>query len=157
MSAASGFTRRAVAGGGTDQSAGPLGTRTEDGTIGLLVSVPLLLVGLVIAVGTAGSAIVRWEGGADPDHEGTDPAEAWVARHRRALSLLPQFVVGVAIAALGLLLLPAADPKSGVQPVASVPLLVLGLLVAIQAAGRAIQGLWSTDDDASEIVALDHA
>lgn len=129
----------------------------EDGTIGLVVSVPLLLVGLVIAVGTAGSAIVRWEGGPDPDHEGRDPAEAWVARHRRGLSLLLQFIVGAAIAALGLLLLPAADPDTGVQPVASVPLLVIGLLIAIQAAGRAIQGLWGADDDAPEIVALDHA
>ena len=128
----------------------------EDGTIGLVVSVPLLIVGLVIAVGTVGHGIVQWEGGThDEDTGDEDPSAAWVARHRRAISLGLQFVVGVAISALGLLILPAPD-ESGVQPAATVPVLVVGLLLAISALGRVVTGVWR-DDDATDLVPADAA
>jgi hypothetical protein len=126
----------------------------EAGTIGVTVSIPLLILGVLIAVGTVGHGIVVWESGTvDEDTGEVDPSAAWVAEHRRPISLVLQFVVGVAIAAVGLLLLPPAD-ATGVQPVATVPVLVLGLLLAIAAVGRAVAGFWN-DDDATDLVPSD--
>lgn len=126
----------------------------EAGTIGVTVSIPLLILGVLVAVGTVGHGIVLWESGTvDEDTGEVDPSAAWVAEHRRPISLVLQFFIGVAIAAAGLLLLPPAD-TTGVQPVATVPVLVLGLLLAIAAVGRAVAGFWN-DDDTTDLVAAD--
>jgi hypothetical protein len=126
----------------------------EDRTIGLTVSVPLLILGVLIAVATVGNGIVAWENGAVDEETGeVDPSAAWVAAHRRPITLVLQFAIGVAIAAVGLLLRPPAD-ATGVQPVATVPILVLGLLLAISAVGRAIVGLRS-DDDATDVAGVE--
>jgi hypothetical protein len=126
----------------------------EDRTIGLTVSIPLLVLGVLIAVGTVGNGIVAWENGTVDEETGeVDPSAAWVAAHRRPITLIIQFLLGVAIAAVGLLLLPPAD-STGVQPVATVPILVVGLLLSISAVGRAIMGFWN-DDDATDLVPVE--
>jgi hypothetical protein len=126
----------------------------EDRTIGLTVSLPLLILGVLIAVATVGHGIVAWENGTIDEETGeVDPSAAWVAEHRRPITLVLQFLIGVAIAAVGLLLLPPAD-STGVQPVATVPILVIGLLLSISAVGRAIMGFWN-DDDATDLVPVE--
>lgn len=118
---------------------------SADGTLGLAVSIPLLLVGLAIAIGTSLSAFRLWEDdGRDTD--GPDPAIGWYAKHRRTVSIVIQFGLGVLITAIGLIALPPADPATGEQPVAVLPVLVVGLLLAITAVGRAIAGSWGRSD-----------
>lgn len=128
------------------------GGSVEDGTLGLTVDLPLLLLGLAIAVSTAGSGILRWER-VGPADEPPDETELWARAHRRGISISLQFLIGVLIIAAGLVLLPPPDAE-GIQPVASVPLLVLGLLITVAAAGRAILALWPSGDDAPETAAL---
>lgn len=128
------------------------GGSVEDGTLGLTVDLPLLLLGMAIAICTAGSGILRWER-VGPQDEPPDETELWARAHRRGISISLQFLIGVLITAAGLLLLPPPDAE-GVQPVASVPLLVIGLVVAITAVARAIQALWPSGDDAPEAPAL---
>jgi len=130
------------------------GGSAADGTLGLVVNLPLLLLGLAIAVSTAASGALRWERVGSSD-EPPDGAELWVHAHRRGVSITLQFLIGVLITAAGLLLLPPPDAATGVQPVASVPLLVIGLVVAIAAVARAIMAVWPSGDDAPEMAALE--
>jgi hypothetical protein len=121
------------------------GGSAADGTLGLSVNIPMLLVGLAIAIGTSLSAFRLWEDdGRDTD--GPDPAIGWYARHRRSVSIVLQFGLGVLITVIGLVALPPADPATGEQPVAVLPVLVVGLLLAITAVGRAIAGSWGRQD-----------
>lgn len=131
------------------------GGSAADGTLGLTVTLWMLFVGLAIAIGTVGNAIRLWEDdGRNTD--GPDPSIAWYQKHSRAISIAIQFGLGVIITAVGLLVLPPADPATGVQPVATLPVLVVGLLLAISAVGRAIKGSWGgADPDLDEPLAID--
>lgn len=127
------------------------GGSAEDGTLGLAVNVPMLLVGLAIAIGTSLSGFRLWEDdGRDTD--GPDPAIGWYAKHRRTVSIVLQFGLGVLITAIGLVALPPADPATGEQPVAVLPVLVVGLLLAIAAVGRAIAGSWGRADPDIDVI-----
>lgn len=130
------------------------GGTVEDRTLGLSVNVPLLLTGLAIAIGTVLSAIRLWEDdGRDTD--GPDPAIGWYAKHRRSVSIILQFGLGVLITVIGLVALPPADPATGEQPVAVLPVLIVGLLLAIAAVGRAIAGSWGgADPDIDAVPAI---
>jgi hypothetical protein len=122
-----------------------IGGTAEDGTLGLAVNFPVLIVGLGISIGTVLNGFRLWEDeGSDAD--GPDPAIGWYATHRRSVSIVLQFSLGVRITAIGLIALPPADPATGEQPVAVLPVMVLGLLLAIAAVGRAIAGSWGRAD-----------
>lgn len=123
------------------------GGSAEDGTLGLTVTLPLLLIGLMTCIGSVCNGILYWERSADDADEPEDASSVWFREHRRSISIVIQFFLGVLVTAAGLLLLPPAD-ANGVQPVASVPLLVLGLILAISAVGRAIVGAGLDDHDA---------
>jgi hypothetical protein len=127
------------------------GGSAEDGTLGLTVNFPMLLVGLGISIGTVLNAFRLWEDdGRDTD--GPDPAIGWYAKHRRTVSILIQFGLGVLITVIGLIALPPADPATGEQPVAVLPVLVVGLLLAISAVGRAVAGSWGRADPDIDVV-----
>ncbi len=70
-----------------------------------------------------------------------------VRRHPRRARRVVIFVAGLMIAATGLILKPPPDPTTGIQPVATVPILLLGLALCIGAAGSAIAALWPSDPD----------
>lgn len=127
------------------------GGSAEEGTLGLAVNIPILLLGLAISIGTALNGFRLWEDdGRDTD--GPDPAIGWYATHRRAVSIVLQFSLGVLITAIGLIALPPPDPATGEQPVAVLPVLVLGLLLAISAVGRAIASSWGRADPDIDVV-----
>jgi hypothetical protein len=121
------------------------GGSAADGTLGLTVNLPMLLGGLAIALGTALNGIRLWEDDGRLT-DGPDPSIGWYEHHRRSISILLQFGLGVLITAIGLIALPPADPATGEQPVAVLPVLVVGLILAISAAGRAIAGSWGRAD-----------
>ncbi|MEI7745602.1 MAG: hypothetical protein WCK58_17840 [Chloroflexota bacterium] len=128
------------------------GGSAADGSLGLTVTTPLLLLGLAIAIGSVCNGILYWERSAPDEDEPEDASAVWAREHRRSISIVIQFALGVLITAAGLVLLPAPG-ADGVQPVASVPLLVIGLLVAIAAVGRVIAG--ARLDDTDDLVATD--
>jgi membrane protease YdiL (CAAX protease family) len=121
------------------------GGSAEDGTLGLTVNLPMLLLGLTIVIGTTLSGFRLWEDDGR-NSDGPDPAIGWYAKHGRTVSIVIQFGLGVLITAIGLIALPPADPATGEQPVATLPVLVVGLLLAITAVGRAIAGSWGRAD-----------
>ena len=116
--------------------------------VGLLVSFPLLLLGLALAIGAAGNAARIWEHtGDETEQDAIDRLGAMVRRHPRRAHRVVIFIAGVMIAATGLILKPPPDPTTGIQPVATVPVLLLGLVLCIGAAGSAIATLWPSDPD----------
>jgi hypothetical protein len=128
------------------------GGSAEDETLGLTVNFPMLIAGLGISIGTVLNAFRLWEDdGRDTD--GPDPAIGWYAKHRRTVSIVLQFGLGLLITAIGLIALPPADPATGEQPVAVLPVLVVGLLLAISAVGRAVAGSWGRADPDIDAVA----
>jgi len=130
------------------------GGSAADGTLGLTLNVPMLLVGLTIGIGTTLNGIRIWE---DDGHatDGPDPAIGWYEKHSRSVSIVIQFGLGVLITAIGLIALPPADPATGEQPVATLPVLILGLLLAISAVGRAIAGWGHADPDIDAAPAIE--
>ncbi len=128
-----------------------LGGSPEDGTLGLTVNLPLLFAGLLVAIGSVGAGILRWEQDGARD-EPEDATSAWVRAHSRAISISLQFLIGVLITAAALLI-PATPDAEGVTPPAVVPLLVAGLIVAIAAIGRLIVGAFGPESDGDMVPA----
>jgi hypothetical protein len=122
---------------------------------GLKVNIPLLLLGVVLAVGSAGNGARLWErNGADasdaseaPEPDAVDQVNALIRAHPARARRLLMFSCGVLLAALGLIIKPAADATTGIQPVATLPLLLPGLVLVIAAFGSAFASLWSSDPD----------
>lgn len=126
-----------------------LGGKGSDGTLGLYVNTPLLLAGLLIAIGVVGHGILRWE----HDHANDEPedaAAAWVRQHGRGISIALQFAIGVLITAAALLI-PSEPDAQGVVPVAVVPLLIPGLLLAIFAIYRVVAGAFGPESDGGTV------
>lgn len=128
--------------------------------LGLVVNVPLLILGAVLAVGSAGNAARLWSH--EPGDE--DPIDRVVAvarRHPGRTRRVAAFVVGVVLAATGLLLGTAPGPGAQPVPVAVVPLLLLGLALAVGAVGSTIAAVWRSDPDfdaseSSSLVTTEH-
>jgi hypothetical protein len=142
--------------------------------LGLLVYFPLLLLGLALVIGAAGSLIRIWDrnGRTDIDPDFIDRVNAWIARHPGRTKRSVTFVAGVMIAAVGIALgtIPgwttAAEAAATAAnkwpevtspepvPVAVVPILLVGLALAVGAVGSGIWAEWrrSTADDPSDII-----
>ena len=117
---------------------------------GLVVSVPLLILGLVVAIGAVGNGIRLWDrhGREDFEPDVIDAALAVVRRHPGRAKRAAAFVVGVLLAAFGLALgtvpgYTGGDPAN----VAVMPVLLLGLVLAVGSVGSAIAAIWSHDPD----------
>ncbi len=116
---------------------------------GLVVNVPLLILGALLVVGSAGNGARLWErnGQAAPEDDVVTQAGALIRAHPARARRLALFFGGALIAALGLIIKPAADAATGVQPVATFPILLVGLALAITAVGSAIASAWPSDPD----------
>lgn len=135
--------------------------------LGLVVNVPLLLLGLGLAVGTAGHGVRLWERGGrdDVEPDALDRMAAAVARHPTRAKRATVFIAGVMIATTGMLLgvvpgYTGGDP----EPMAVIPVLLLGLAMAVGSVGSTIASMWTHDpdwdespaDDTSALVASRH-
>jgi hypothetical protein len=118
--------------------------------MGLLVNLPLLVLGLGVAIGAAGNAARLWEryGRDDIEPDVVDTVSAAIRRHPDRSRRVVVFVAGVLIAATGLAL-GTAPGWTGGDPVnvALVPVLLLGLVLAVGAVGSGIASLWRDDPD----------
>ena len=118
--------------------------------LGLVVNVPLLLLGLGLIIGAAGNAARLWErhGRDDVEPDLLDAIDARIRRHPHGTRRLVVFIAGVMIAVTGMLLgtPPGPIPPYPV-PVAFLPVLMPGLVMAVGAVGAAIMDLWSGDHD----------
>ena len=117
---------------------------------GLVVNLPLLILGLGIAVGAAGDAARQWERSSRDDvaPDVIDRAGAAVRRHPGRSRRVVVFVAGVMIAATGMAMGSVPGWNGGApMPVAFVPVLLLGLAMAIGAAGASVAALWQHDPD----------
>lgn len=128
-----------------------LGGKGSDGTLGLFANLPLLFAGLLVSIGSVGAGILRWEEDGAKD-EPEDATSAWVRAHSRAISISLQFLIGVLITAAALLI-PASPDAEGVTPPAVVPLLFVGLIIAIAAVGRLIVGAFGPESDGDMVPA----
>lgn len=142
--------------------------------VGLLVYFPLLLLGLALVIGAAGSLIRIWDrnGRTDLEPDLIDRANAWIGRHPGRAKRSVIFAAGVMISAVGIALgtIPgwttaaeAAATAAGKWPevtspepvpVAVVPVLLVGLTLAVGAVGSAIWAEWrhSSAEDPSDII-----
>jgi hypothetical protein len=128
------------------------------GSFGLTVNVPLLVVGALLAIGAAGSGARLWDSTTlDPDFAGSSGGSTWYSANRRRVNLLLVFIAGAIVTALSLILTPGADPQTGVKPVANLPLLIVGLGLAIAAVGKAIINAGILDADSPDDAPLSHA
>lgn len=137
------------------------GSPAADGTpgsFGLTVNLPILVLGALLVIAASGSGARLWESsGQDLEQDGHDGGSAWYAANRRRVNLLLVFLAGAVVTALSLVLTPAADPETGVKPVASLPLLIVGLGLAIGATGKAILAAGILDADSADEAPLEHA
>jgi hypothetical protein len=134
---------------------------------GLVVNVPLLILGLALIIGTLGNGIRLWErsGRDDVEPDAIDTITVWVREHPGRTKRIVAFFAGVLIAATGLALgtAPGATTPQPVD-VAVVPVLLLGLVLAVGSVGSAIAALWTHDpdfdtpagDDSSAVVSAGH-
>jgi hypothetical protein len=121
---------------------------------GLLVNVPLLLLGLGLAIASAGNGARLWElGNRDEEMPEPDSISAAMRRNPKRVRRVLVFLAGVVLTASAIALgtVPGA-PANGAastdpMPVAVIPLLLLGLVLAVGAVGSAIAALWSHDPD----------
>jgi hypothetical protein len=134
---------------------------------GLVVNAPLLILGLALVVGSAGNAARLWErnGRDDITPDALDAASAAIRRHPARAKRIVVFVAGVMIAATGLSLGHAPGyTGGGPLDVAVIPLLILGLVLAVGSVGAAIASLWTQDpdfdppkgDESSALVPVEH-
>jgi len=133
---------------------------------GLVVKLPLLILGLVLVIGATGNAARLWErnGREDFEPDRVDSFTDLLRRHPAGVRRVVVFATGVVIAATGLALGTVPGWNGGdPEPVAVIPVLLFGLVLAVGAVGSAIAGLWPTDhdfdpagDDASALVAAEH-
>ena len=117
---------------------------------GLLVNLPLLITGLVIAIASAGNGARIWElgNGDEPEPESADSLSAAMRRHPKRVARVLVFALGAVIASASLALgtvpgYTGGDPAN----VAVIPVLLLGLALAVGAVGSAIAALWPHDPD----------
>lgn len=117
--------------------------------LGLVVSLPLLLLGLVIVVAAAGSAARLWDrhGREDLEPDLIDRAAALVRRHPGRAKRAVAFFGGVVLAASAMELGTVPGIHDAAASVAIVPLLLLGLALAVGAVGSAIAAVWPSDPD----------
>lgn len=142
--------------------------------LGLLVYFPLLLLGLLLVIGSTGSLIRIWDraGRTDIEPDVIDRANAWIGRHPGRAKRSVTFAAGVMIAAVGIALgtIPgwttAAEAAASAAgkwpevtspepvPVAVIPILLVGLVLAVGAVGSAIWAEWrhAPSDDPSDII-----
>ncbi len=142
------------------------GARTEwtgaTSPAGLFVNVPLLILGLGVAIGAVANAARLWEhsGRDDVEPDFVDRINESIRRHPSRAKRVVTFIAGVLIAATGLLLgsvpgwTPAEEaaaaaagqwpavPSPQPAPVAFVPVLLLGLALAVGAVGSGIAAVW---------------
>jgi hypothetical protein len=151
---------------------------------GLFVNVPLLVLGIGLAMGSIGHAARLWEhsGREEVEPDILDGINAAIRRHPARAKRVVVFFAGVLIAATGLLLgtvpgwTPAAEATAAAAgqwptvtsadpvPVAYFPVLLLGLALAVGATGSAIAAVWRqrpdpadpSDVEATGLVALEH-
>jgi hypothetical protein len=121
---------------------------------GLLVNLPLLILGLGLAIASAGNGARLWElGNRDEVVPEPDSISAAMRRHPKRVRRVLVFVAGVVLTASAIALgtVPGAPANGGAtaepMPVAVIPLLLLGLVLAVGAAGSAIAAVWSHDPD----------
>lgn len=117
---------------------------------GLFVNLPLLFLGLGLVIGSTGNAIRLWErdGRDDVEPDVLDDITAAIRRHPGRAKRVVTFFAGVLIAATGMAL--GSPPGwTGGDPVAvaSLPVLLLGLALAIGSVGSAIAALGPSDPD----------
>jgi hypothetical protein len=118
--------------------------------LGLVVNLPLLLLGLGLIIGAAGNAARTWErhGRDDVEPDLLDAIDARIRRHPHGTRRLVVFIAGVMIAVTGMLLgTPPGPIPAYPVPVAFLPVLLPGLVMAVGAVGAAIMDLWSGDHD----------
>lgn len=117
--------------------------------LGLVVNLPLLLAGLVVTVAAAGSGIRLWDrhGRDDLQPDAVDRALGLVRRHPGRAKRIVAFAVGTVMAALGLELGTVPGVPDADRSPAVLPLLLLGLVLAVGAVGSAIAAVWSSDSD----------
>ncbi len=131
------------------------GARGSDATgaaapLGVVVNFPILALGMAIVIGTGGSLVRQWERHGRPDTEADamDRALGAVGRHPGPARRAVAFGLGTVLAILGLML-GTTPGYTGGDPVAMavLPLLVLGLALAIGAAGSTVASVWRADPD----------
>jgi hypothetical protein len=117
--------------------------------LGLVVSLPLLILGLAIVVAAGGSGARLWDrhGRDDLEPDAIDRATAMIRRHPGRARRAATFALGVLLAASGLLLGTAPGRSDQALPVAVLPLLLLGLALAVGAVGASIAAVWRSDPD----------
>ncbi len=177
-----------AAGVGTVALAFAAGARTDwnaaTSPVGLFVNVPLLVLGVALAFGSIGHAGRLWEryGRDEVEPDLIDAVNDAIRRHPARAKRVVTFFAGVLIAATGLALgsvpgwTPAAEAEAAAAgtwpavtsaqpvPVAFFPVLLLGLALAVGAAGSGIAAIWQqrsdsddpTDMETSALVPLEH-
>ena len=132
--------------------------------LGLVVNLPLLLLGLAIVVGAGGSGARLWDryGRDDVEPDVIDRALAVMRRHPGRTRRAVVFAVGVGLAAAGMALgTPPGGRADQSAPTAILPLLLPGLVLAVGAVGSAIAAVWRSDpdfdgSDSTGLVATEH-
>lgn len=124
---------------------------------GLVVNLPLLFLGLALAIGAAGNAARLWDrnGRSDFEPDVIDDVTGTMRRHPASSKRILVFVVGVMLAAASIMAGTVPGPTAEPMPVAFVPVLMLGLAMAIWAVGTAIWAAWPNDTDLDPVSAGD--
>ncbi len=117
--------------------------------LGLVVNLPLLLAGLVIIIGAGGSGARTWDhyGREDFEPDVIDRAAGLIRRHPGRAKRASAFALGVVLAGTGLVLGTVPGRSDQSLPIAVLPLLLLGLVLAVGAFGSAIEAVWRSDPD----------
>jgi hypothetical protein len=118
--------------------------------VGLVVNLPLLIAGLVIVISAAGSGARMWDrddAGDDLEPDAIDHLVGIVRRHPGRVRRAIAFALGVLLAGVGLALGTAPGRSDQPLPAAVVPLLLLGLALAVGAVGATIAAMWRSDSD----------
>ena len=117
--------------------------------LGLVVNLPLLLIGLVVLIGTGGSGARAWDryGRDDFQPDIIDRAADLIRRHPGRAKRASAFALGIVLAGTGLVLGTVPGRSDQSLPIAVLPLLLLGLILAVGAFGSAVQAVWRSDPD----------